>query len=363
MTTAGIWLVSLVESWRSTRWWNETRETYTYDSRGNNLSRLSEIMANGWRNNQMVFYTYDDKNNILTRIVENWLYAGLGTGQWILTGRYTYTYDQSGNQLTELSEYYSNDHWVNSQRITSIYDNAGNKLSMLRESWTGSTWGNDFRYTYQFDNSGNQIFLLIETWDAYSVNWKYVNRCTDMYDNNNNWLTSVLETWGDSTWFNSDITHYSYDKNGNTIQCECNVQDNTWGTGRDYVIAFYNNKTDREYIEGHFVTVQYTSLTRIQSTNIKFSLFSLSQNYPNPFNPSTKIRFTLPFESVVKLQVYNTLGQLVAEPDNSIRKAGEHEVSFDAARYSSVVFFYSINAKSVDGKHEYHSVKKMLFLK
>ena len=35
------------------------------------------------------------------------------------------------------------------------------------------------------------------------------------------------------------------------------------------------------------------------------------QNYPNPFNPSTMIKFTIPKTETVKLQVYNTLGQIV----------------------------------------------------
>ena len=39
--------------------------------------------------------------------------------------------------------------------------------------------------------------------------------------------------------------------------------------------------------------------------------YDLKQNYPNPFNPTTKIDFSLPVESNVKLVIYNILGQEV----------------------------------------------------
>jgi hypothetical protein len=106
------------------------------------------------------------------------------------------------------------------------------------------------------------------------------------------------------------------------------------------------------------------NLTAIQVVNSSTPKeYKLYQNHPNPFNPSTIIRYSLPYESLVKIQVFNTLGQVIAEVDNSIRNAGNHETNFDASSMSSGVYFYAIIAKSVDGKNEYQSVKKMLFLK
>jgi len=72
--------------------------------------------------------------------------------------------------------------------------------------------------------------------------------------------------------------------------------------------------------------------------------FSLEQNYPNPFNPVTTIRFRLATAAKASLTVYDLLGQRVAELVNERREAGVHEVTFDASRLSSGVYFYHLSA-------------------
>ena len=85
--------------------------------------------------------------------------------------------------------------------------------------------------------------------------------------------------------------------------------------------------------------------------------FALSQNYPNPFNPSTNIRYELPQNSKVHLTIWNVLGQRVATLINARQLKGDHQVTFDASRLSSGIYFYRLKA----GKKV--MVKKMLLLK
>lgn len=85
--------------------------------------------------------------------------------------------------------------------------------------------------------------------------------------------------------------------------------------------------------------------------------YMMSQNYPNPFNPSTTIKFQLPKAGNVKVQVYNTIGQLVTELVNEELDAGYHSVVFDASRIASGVYFYTIKAG------DFVDVKKMIMLK
>jgi len=88
--------------------------------------------------------------------------------------------------------------------------------------------------------------------------------------------------------------------------------------------------------------------------------FQLSQNYPNPFNPTTTIEFSLPEDALVSIRVYNLLGQEVATlADHEQFDEGANEVSFDASRLSSGVYYYRMIAN--DG--QFQQVKKMLLMK
>jgi hypothetical protein len=91
--------------------------------------------------------------------------------------------------------------------------------------------------------------------------------------------------------------------------------------------------------------------------------YSLYQNYPNPFNPNTTIKYALPFDSNVKIGVYNLLGELVTELVNTVQATGYYDAVWNAGSVASGTYFYVINAKSTDGSHDFRTVKKMLLVK
>lgn len=72
--------------------------------------------------------------------------------------------------------------------------------------------------------------------------------------------------------------------------------------------------------------------------------YALQQNFPNPFNPTTMIRFALPEQSVVRLEVYNMLGQQVAVLAEGEMPAGWHSVNFNAAGLASGMYIYRLSA-------------------
>ena len=93
---------------------------------------------------------------------------------------------------------------------------------------------------------------------------------------------------------------------------------------------------------------RYNLATSVEAENAQVpDRFSLNQNYPNPFNPSTTIRYTLPEAGVVRLAVYNALGQEVETLVDGRQDAGVHEVQFVPGRSgaaASGVYYYRLNA-------------------
>ncbi|MDT8322672.1 MAG: T9SS type A sorting domain-containing protein [Bacteroidota bacterium] len=58
---------------------------------------------------------------------------------------------------------------------------------------------------------------------------------------------------------------------------------------------------------------------------------TLDQNAPNPFTGQTAFRYTLPDEALVRLEVFNMLGQRVATVYEGMRGAGAHVIPWSAA--------------------------------
>ncbi len=95
--------------------------------------------------------------------------------------------------------------------------------------------------------------------------------------------------------------------------------------------------------------------------NVQPDLY-LFNNYPNPFNPSTTIRYNIPVNSLVTLDVYNVRGQLVKTLVDVKQGKGEHSVVWNGKdsnnkQVGSGVYFY----KLADGNRTIR--KKMILIK
>ncbi len=104
-------------------------------------------------------------------------------------------------------------------------------------------------------------------------------------------------------------------------------------------------------------TYKYSSEAEVSVTTPKN--FMLSQNYPNPFNPTTTIAYQIPAGTYgnTSLRVYDVIGREVATLVNESKEAGSYQVTFNASKLASGVYFYRLQSGN------YASVKKLLLMK
>ena len=72
--------------------------------------------------------------------------------------------------------------------------------------------------------------------------------------------------------------------------------------------------------------------------------FALLQNYPNPFNARTVIRYNLPSDSDVTIEIFDILGRKIQTLVHDKQLAGYHQAVWNAIDRSSGIYFYRIQA-------------------
>ncbi len=117
---------------------------------------------------------------------------------------------------------------------------------------------------------------------------------------------------------------------------------------------------EKSAFDGSSSAPKVANSNAIQKNNIIAEVpknFMLSQNYPNPFNPSTTIKYALPENEKVAIEIYDILGRKVAELVNGEVAAGYHEVEFNASNLASGIYLYRLSAGS------FTQINKMLLMK
>lgn len=91
--------------------------------------------------------------------------------------------------------------------------------------------------------------------------------------------------------------------------------------------------------------------------------YSLEQNYPNPFNPSTKINFSIPEKSDVRIELYNSIGAKLGLVYDGIKNEGSHSMLINGIMLTSGVYFCRMEAISNISDKTYNSTIKMILIK
>ena len=131
---------------------------------------------------------------------------------------------------------------------------------------------------------------------------------------------------------------------------------------RFHIVTDASGVSSGWYIDDIHLLVD-TSIVLASNNGVGLPLdFNLSQNFPNPFNPSTAIRFSIPEENMVTIEIFDMLGRLIDVIYSQKTQPGDHIVHWGATDsqhnpVSTGVYFYRIQSAN------YSQTRKMLYLK
>jgi len=165
-------------------------------------------------------------------------------------------------------------------------------------------------------------------------------------------LTEVF-AWGEPT---GDYTGYNFEcmipadqipftmEDGAIVGFDVQVNDNE-NAARENMFRWWGDDNMAWQQPVLFGTAEFSGPigTAVKAKNTaKPANFSLAQNYPNPFNPTTNIEFSIQKQGTVKLNVYDILGNEVAQLANGSYAPGTYVSTFDGSSLASGVYFYKL---------------------
>jgi photosystem II stability/assembly factor-like uncharacterized protein len=245
--------------------------------------------------------------------------------------------------------------------------------------WVGSNQGNIFKTTNggiswneQHLNSYFYVHSIFFTdsqtgWAVgYNNNYGYGSNIYHTTNGGLFWSQQTCDTNVNimSVYFISQTTGWAAGMYGTLIKTSnggYNWYRQQSGTGMDLNSIFFVSPTIG-YTVGSLGTILKTT-TGGEPIGIKpisreiLNKFYLSQNFPNPFNPRTVINYELPVAELIRLTIYDILGREVEAVVNEIQRAGKYQVSWDAGKYASGIYFYKLSAG------DYKMTKKMVLIK
>jgi hypothetical protein len=128
------------------------------------------------------------------------------------------------------------------------------------------------------------------------------------------------------------------------------------------VVVFIQSDSSMNVYQSEFISYNELTTTSTGNEISTPSQYILEQNYPNPFNPSTKIKYSLPEENFVTLNVYNILGAEISNLVAEKQQAGNYEFSFIADGLTSGIYFYRLTAVNSENEKTVLT-KKMTLIK
>jgi hypothetical protein len=134
--------------------------------------------------------------------------------------------------------------------------------------------------------------------------------------------------------------------------------------------------TDPEVIAGHTYYYQLEDVSTngktkkhsiksitISETNGLISEFKLMPAYPNPCNPVTHIKFNVPKQSMITLNIYNLQGKLIRSLVSDTKTQGNYEVKWNGTNSNDQPVGNGVYLYQLTSSTGYSKTEKIILLK
>jgi len=260
-------------------------------------------------------YSHNDgllSNNVLTITIDN------EGNRWFGTDRGVSKFDE-----ITWTNYTVSDGLVDDNVLSIAIDPSGNK-------WFGTEKGvsefDDFTWkSYKMADGLIDDYVSAIAIDFQGNKWFGTEKGVSMFDGEN--------------WVAYTVKNKLTDNNVNSISVD--HDGNLWFATNNGISFYGNPETLRENNPDNYI---------------------LFQNYPNPFNDKTTIKYQILKSTVVRISIYNLIGQNIKTLVNEYKRPGIYTVQWDGTNYqgikvSSGMYVYSMHL------NDFVKSNKMVYLK
>ncbi len=375
------------------------RSEYSYypDNKLEYVANYWMDLSGNWQPISREYFTYDDSSitymgqhpdssiGWVTDFTERQVYDPFGNLQKIETTscfgsiceQYLVIYQYVGDLLSQYVSYEMDDSanvYVPQAQGIFFYDSLNRVTQLYEEVNTDTGFVPQYRSWWQYSDSlsGACVSWWSENYDELTGNWVPTMREDYSYDvwghrserinlywQDSLWMPSAREVmtyldssallhrltqeWDSNGWEDRTQSFYNYDTLDYITYVHSEEKVNgIWQSGDESVYVFDDSDTLYYYASDVFVEYRFLRVLDVKDKAHNPEAFALYQNYPNPFNPVTTIKFSIPKESEVTLNVYDVLGRRVQTLVNKKLSAGLHKVTFNGENLSSGVYFYRL---------------------
>jgi len=183
-------------------WSHSGKDVYTYN--GNN--NIVKIELLDWVNSNYTNYykdtiQYNENQKAIDTTGYHWV-----NEQWLNHKRIQAEYDSLGNMIIRFSQLWENNQWNNQNRFLSQFNNEHKLINLIRQG--GGSWSNMERNNHYYDEIGNEIQCVIEYW--VDTSWNTSTMFKSDFNEYNDKISYETLFWYDNVWNHYERIKYSY---------------------------------------------------------------------------------------------------------------------------------------------------------